>query len=153
MVSETSTAPVVETARVELSTGGDGAVLDLTGEIDDFLASRQAHDGILAVFVPGSTAGITTIEYEPGALQDLNRAIEAIAPRGQAYAHDRRWGDGNGFSHVRAALLGPSVSIPVQSGRPTLGTWQQVILCDFDNRPRRRTVILQFVGTGGRPPN
>lgn len=153
MVSETSTTPLVVSARIELSTGGDGTVLDLTDEIGDFLGSRQALDGILSVFVPGSTAGITTIEYEPGALEDLSRAVAAIAPRGQVYAHDRRWGDGNGFSHVRAALLGPSVSIPVQSGRPTLGTWQQVVLCDFDNRPRRRTVILQFVGTGGRRPD
>jgi len=139
---------VVENGRIELSTDGDGTVLDLSGEIEDFLASRQAVDGILAVFVPGSTAGITTIEYEPGALEDLKRAIGSLAPRGEEYAHDRRWGDGNGFSHVRAALLGPSISIPVEAGRPALGTWQQVVLCDFDNRPRRRAVILQFVGTG-----
>ena len=142
---------MVVSGRVELSTGGDGTVSDLTGELVEFLASRKALDGILTVFVPGSTAGITTIEYEPGALEDLKRAIETIAPRGAEYAHDRRWGDGNGFSHVRAALLGPSLSVPVQSGRPTLGTWQQIVLCDFDNRPRRRSVMLQFVGTGGAP--
>ena len=100
-------------------------------------------------FVPGSTAGVTTIEYEPGALEDLRSAIERLAPRGPVYAHDRRWGDGNGFSHVRAALLGPSVSIPVEGGRPGLGTWQQVVLCDFDNRPRRRSVLLQFTGSAG----
>ena len=142
---------MVVSGRIELSTDGDGTVLDLTGEIEHFLSSHRARDGILAAFVPGSTAGITTIEYEPGALEDLKRAIAAIAPRGAEYSHDRRWGDGNGFSHVRAALLGPSLSVPVQSGRPTLGTWQQVVLCDFDNRPRRRTVVLQFVGTGGIP--
>ena len=133
--------------RIELSTGGDGTIRDLSTEIDGFLDSHRVCDGILVVFVPGSTAAITTIEFEPGALEDLKRAIGTIAPCGQEYAHDRRWGDGNGFSHVRAALLGPSVSIPVQSGRPTLGNWQQVVLCDFDNRPRRRTVILQFVGS------
>jgi len=142
---------LVVSSRLELSTGGDGTVLDLTGEIEDFLASHGARDGILAAFVPGSTAGITTIEYEPGALEDLRRAIATIAPRGEEYSHDRRWGDGNGFSHVRAALLGPALSVPVESGRPTLGAWQQVVLCDFDNRPRRRSVVLQFVGTGGLP--
>ena len=151
MVNELSPPTVVVSGRVELSTGGEGTVSDLTGEIGEFLTSHEALDGILAVFVPGSTAGITTIEYETGALEDLKRAIGAIAPRGAEYSHDRRWGDGNGFSHVRAALLGPSLSVPVQAGRPTLGTWQQVVLCDFDNRPRRRTVLLQFVGTGGGP--
>jgi secondary thiamine-phosphate synthase enzyme len=124
-------------------------VIDLSEGIDDFLASSEAGDGVLTVFVPGSTAGVTTIEYEPGALEDLRHAIERLAPRGPVYAHDRRWGDGNGFSHVRAALLGPSVSIPVEGGRAGLGTWQQVVLCDFDNRPRRRSVLLQFTGSPG----
>jgi secondary thiamine-phosphate synthase enzyme len=137
----------VTSEQREFDTGGDGTAIDLSKDIHEFLASSNAGDGVLTVFVPGSTAGVTTIEYEPGAVEDLHRAIERIAPRGPAYAHDRRWGDGNGFSHVRAALLGPSVSIPVEGGRPNLGTWQQVVLCDFDNRPRRRAVVLQFVGT------
>ncbi len=140
-------APVVVTGRTELSTDGDGSILDLSGPMQDFLAVHEAQEGILVVFVPGSTAGITTIEYESGALEDLRRTIDRIAPRGSDYAHDRRWGDGNGFSHVRAALMGPSIAIPIERGRPTLGTWQQVVLCDFDNRPRRRTVVMQFTGS------
>jgi secondary thiamine-phosphate synthase enzyme len=139
----------VVSRRLEFETSGDGTVVDLSDAIAEFLASSDANDGVLTVFVPGSTAGVTTIEYESGALEDLQRAIGRIAPRGPEYAHDRRWGDGNGFSHVRAALLGPSVSIPVEGGRPGLGTWQQVVLCDFDNRPRRRSAILNFVGTPG----
>ena len=140
-------APLSATGRKEISTDGDGSILDLSDAIEEFLASYESWNGILVVFVPGSTAGITTIEYESGALEDLRRAIEAVAPRGSDYAHDRRWGDGNGFSHVRAALMGPSLAIPVERGRPVLGTWQQVVLCDFDNRPRRRTVIMQFTGS------
>lgn len=139
-------APLCATGRTEISTDGDGSILDLSGSIEEFLAVHEAWNGILVVFVPGSTAAITTIEFESGALEDLRRTIETIAPRGSDYAHDRRWGDGNGFSHVRAALMGPSLAIPIEGGRPTLGTWQQVVLCDFDNRPRRRTVIMQFAG-------
>ena len=140
-------APLSATGRKEISTDGDGSILDLSDAIEEFLASYESWNGILVVFVPGSTAGVTTIEYESGALEDLRRAIETVAPRGLDYAHDRRWGDGNGFSHVRAALMGPSLAIPVERGRPVLGTWQQVVLCDFDNRPRRRTVIMQFTGS------
>ena len=139
-------APLSAIGRTEISTDGDGSILDLSGSIEEFLAVHEAWNGILVVFVPGSTAAITTIEFESGALEDLRRTIETIAPRGSDYAHDRRWGDGNGFSHVRAALMGPSLAIPIEGGRPTLGTWQQVVLCDFDNRPRRRTVIMQFAG-------
>ena len=139
-------APLSAIGRTEISTDGDGSILDLSDSIEEFLAVHEAWNGILVVFVPGSTAAITTIEFESGALEDLRRTIETIAPRGSDYAHDRRWGDGNGFSHVRAALMGPSLAIPIEGGRPTLGTWQQVVLCDFDNRPRRRTVIMQFAG-------
>ena len=142
-------ASLAVTGRTELSTDGDGSILDLSGPIEEFLAAQAAWAGILVVFIPGSTAGITTIEYESGALEDLRRTMETVAPRGSDYAHDRRWGDGNGFSHVRAALMGPSLSIPIERGRPTLGKWQQVVLCDFDNRPRRRTVIMQFTGSTG----
>jgi secondary thiamine-phosphate synthase enzyme len=140
-------APLSATGRTGISTNGDGSILDLSDSIEEFLAVHESWNGILVVFVPGSTAGITTIEYESGALEDLRRAIETVAPRGSDYAHDRRWGDGNGFSHVRAALMGPSLAIPVERGIPILGTWQQVVLCDFDNRPRRRTVIMQFTGS------
>jgi secondary thiamine-phosphate synthase enzyme len=96
--------------------------------------------------VPGSTAAITTIEYEPGVLGDLQRAVERLVPRDIPYEHDQRWGDGNGYSHVRAAILGPSVTIPLIEGRLVLGTWQQVVCVDFDNRPRHRKVIFHVIG-------
>jgi secondary thiamine-phosphate synthase enzyme len=130
------------------STTGHGQVLDLSGPLSEWLQSTGGRDGQLTVFVPGSTAVVTTIEYEPGALKDLDEALESIAPSDRGYHHDRRWGDGNGFSHLRAALLGPSLTIPVVSGRCTLGTWQQVVVVDCDNRPRQRRVVFSFVGTG-----
>lgn len=131
---------------IERKTTGDTDLLDLTEDVVRIVSGSGASEGILAVSVPGSTASITTIEYESGALADLERAIERMAPREMHYDHDQRWGDGNGYSHVRAALLGPSISVPIQGGRPLLGTWQQVLLCDFDNRPRTRRVAVQVVG-------
>ena len=100
----------------------------------------------MTVFVPGSTAGITTIEYESGAVRDFQEAIERIAPKSIHYHHDQRWGDGNGYSHVRAALLGASLTVPFSSSKLLLGTWQQIILVDFDNRPRTRNILLQIIG-------
>ena len=102
--------------------------------------------GILTVFVPGATAGVTTIEYEPGLVHDLKEAFEKIAPRRGEYMHNARWGDGNGFSHVRASFLGPALTVPFGDKGLTLGTWQQIVLVDFDNRPRTREVIFQFIG-------
>ena len=110
------------------------------------VADSGASDGLAVVFTPGSTAGVTSIEYEPGAISDLKAAIERIAPMNIRYDHNARWGDGNGFAHVRAALLGPSLSIPFQGGRLALGTWQQVILVDFDNRDRQRKVTVHVTG-------
>ncbi|MCL4836397.1 MAG: secondary thiamine-phosphate synthase enzyme YjbQ [Thermoanaerobaculia bacterium] len=124
-------------------------VVDLTEEAVAFVAASGVEEGLLVVFVPGSTAAVTTIEYESGAVEDLRRAIERLAPREAGYAHDRRWGDGNGYAHVRAALLGPSLAVPVSGGRPLLGTWQQIVLCDFDNRPRKREVLLRILPAGG----
>jgi secondary thiamine-phosphate synthase enzyme len=126
------------------SSGTD--VLDLTDEIEALLAKSGIRDGQLLVFTPGSTAAITTIEYEPGAVEDLRRAIERLAPRDIHYDHDARWGDGNGYSHVRSALLGGSFTVPVLDGRLALGTWQQVVLLDFDNHGRERRVVVQIVG-------
>jgi secondary thiamine-phosphate synthase enzyme len=119
---------------------------DLTGDIREALAGWNVSEGIAVVFTPGSTASVTTIEYEPGVLDDLRRAIERIAPTALNYAHNAAWGDGNGYSHVRSALLGPSVAIPVHGGDLVLGTWQQVVLLDFDNRPRKRRVVLMVHG-------
>jgi len=120
----------------------------MTEALSEWLVREGAREGLLTLMVPGSTAAITTIEYEPGALQDLREALERIAPSDREYHHDRRWGDGNGFSHLRAALLGPSLSVPVGSGRPVLGTWQQVVLVECDNRPRSRKIAMCFVGEG-----
>ena len=126
------------TARTDL--------IDITREVSRRIRESGIAEGSVLVFVPGSTAALTTIEYESGVVEDLREAIERLAPEGVRYRHDARWGDGNGYSHVRAALLGPSLTIPVIEGRPVLGTWQQVILCDFDNRPRKRQVVVQVSG-------
>jgi secondary thiamine-phosphate synthase enzyme len=131
---------------LSLSTRGFNDVHDLTGRVEEFLQSSGVTDGLLIVFVPGSTAGITTIEYEPGAVSDLQHAIDRLAPESLHYDHDARWGDGNGFAHVRAALLGPSLTIPIIGGSLQRGTWQQIVLVDFDNRPRQREVIVQVLG-------
>ena len=129
----------------ETSDGTD--IIDITSEVQGHYQNSGIETGCVNLFVPGSTGALTTIEYESGAIHDLKQAIQRIAPLEMAYQHDRRWGDGNGYSHVRAALLGPSISIPVIKGSMTLGTWQQIVLLDFDNRPRRRNVILQILGT------
>lgn len=121
-------------------------VVDVTDAVRQFVTESGVRDGVVVVFTPGSTAGVTTIEYESGAVNDLKRAMERLAPRVGEYEHNLRWGDGNGYSHVRSALLGPSLSVPIQDGTPVVGTWQQIVVCDFDNRARRRRVILQLVG-------
>lgn len=121
-------------------------VIDLTDEVEALLAKSRIRNGQCLVFTPGSTAAVTTIEYEAGVIEDLRRAIERLAPRDIHYDHDARWGDGNGYSHVRSALLGGSFTIPVVEGRLVLGTWQQVVLLDFDNHGRERRVVVQIVG-------
>ncbi len=130
---------------LERSTTADTDILDLTRDVEAFVSEANIDAGWLLVFVPGSTAAVTTIEFESGAVNDLKRAIEQLAPRDAEYEHNLRWGDGNGYSHVRAALLGPSLTLPVIDGAVQHGTWQQIVLCDFDNRPRRRTVQLQLL--------
>lgn len=136
----------VQSFSFQLKTQGFSDIQDLTPRVLDLLKSSRLRDGIVTVFVPGSTAGITTIEFESGAIEDLKKAIERIAPQGIHYDHDARWGDGNGFSHVRAALLGPSLTVPFTQGKLRLGAWQQIILIDFDNRPRHREILVQIVG-------
>ena len=135
----------VHSSTYQIKTRGFNDTHDLTPRVRESLRSAGISNGIVTVFVPGSTAGITTIEYESGVLEDLKRAVERLAPQNIHYDHDARWGDGNGFSHVRAALLGPSLSVPVLGGELQLGTWQQITLIDFDNRPRSREVIVQIV--------
>lgn len=132
--------------QFERSTTADTDIQDLTADVTRVVAESGISDGHVLVFTPGSTAGVTTIEFESGAVSDLKRAIDRMAPRDMHYDHDARWGDGNGYSHVRAALLGPSLTIPVVDGHPQMGTWQQVVLCDFDNRPRSRKIVVQVMG-------
>ncbi len=136
----------VHTTRLSLSTQGETDVIDITKQVKDAVRGSPVDSGTVTVFVPGSTAGLTTIEYESGAIRDFKAAIERLAPRNIHYHHDARWGDGNGFAHIRAALLGPSISVPFSSKTPLLGTWQQIVFVDFDNRPRTRELIIQIVG-------
>jgi len=128
--------------EVQLSTQGESDIHDLTEAVRGAVTRSGTAEGIAHVFTPGATAGVTTIEFEPGCVADLKAALERMAPRESEYEHNRRWGDGNGFSHVRAALLGPSLSVPIAGGAPVLGTWQQIILVDFDNKPRERRVVI-----------
>ena len=134
------------TYREYIKSRGDADVIDITPLAQKTLQQSGMKDGILNVFVPGSTAAVTTIEFESGAVHDLKAAVERLAPKTAQYQHDQRWGDGNGYSHVRAALLKPGLAIPFEAGRLLLGTWQQIVLMDFDNRPRNREIILQVVG-------
>ncbi len=130
---------------IRLRTKGFGDIIDITDEVVSISGRSGIVDGLVTVFCPGSTGALTTIEYETGVLIDLQRAIEEIVPSGIPYEHDRRWGDGNGFSHVRAALLKPSLSVPLIEGKLTLGTWQQIVFIDFDNRERERNLVVQII--------
>ncbi|HEB76529.1 MAG TPA: YjbQ family protein [Nitrospirae bacterium] len=134
------------TETIPLSTGGFTDIVDITGRVIEVVERSGVEDGLVTVFCPGSTGAVTTIEYEAGVLRDLRDAIERIVPSGLTYEHDKRWGDGNGFSHVRAALMKPSLTIPLIRGSLTLGTWQQIVFIDFDNRARQRSIIVHVVG-------
>ena len=137
---------MVVTKKISLQTKGECDIIDITSQVEQQVADTDINDGTATVFVAGSTAGITTIEFESGLLSDFQSMWERNVPENISYSHDRRWGDGNGYSHVRASLLGASLVIPVSNKRLTLGTWQQVVLVDFDNRPRSRQLILQIMG-------
>ncbi len=132
--------------RISLSTEGFSDILDITHHVDAVIGRSKIENGLVTVFCPGSTGAVTTIEYESGVLRDLQKAIEKIVPSNIPYEHDRRWGDGNGFSHVRAALMKPSLTIPLIKRRLTLGTWQQIVFIDFDNRRRERDILVQVMG-------
>lgn len=136
----------VVTDYVSLSTRGHTDIVDITSEVSTILRKHEMKNGTLTVFVPGSTAGISSIEYEPGLIQDLPEAFEKFAPVNFSYQHDKTWGDGNGYAHVRAALLGASFTVPFKDGRLLLGTWQQIVLIDFDNRSRQREIVIQIMG-------
>jgi len=137
---------VVITKNIHLKTGGQTDILDITEKVAAEVASSGITSGTVTVFVAGSTAGVTTIEYEPGLIADFKNAWQRIAPLGIPYEHDSRWGDGNGFSHVRASFLGCSLVVPFTDKSLSLGTWQQIVVVDFDNRPRSREIVLQIMG-------
>ncbi len=136
----------VTSDTISLSTKGFGDTQDISEAVGGILNKSGVQNGLVTVMCQGSTGTITTIEFEPGVVQDLREALEKIAPSGVPYHHDKAWGDGNGFSHVRAALMKPSLTIPVIDGKMQLGTWQQVVFIDFDNRPRKRKVVVQIMG-------
>jgi len=131
---------------ISLSTKGFCDILDITHDVEGVIDRSRIETGLVTVFCSGSTGAVTTIEYESGVLRDLQKAIEKVIPSYIPYEHDKRWGDGNGFSHVRAALMKPSLTIPLIKGKLTLGTWQQIVIVDFDNRRRERNILVQVMG-------
>ncbi|MBM4176502.1 MAG: YjbQ family protein [Ignavibacteria bacterium] len=136
----------VITDNIEFSTKGDADMIDITQEIQEIITKSGFAEGNVLVFAVGSTAGLTTIEYEPGLKRDIPEFFEKIIPSGKRYYHDDTWGDGNGHSHLRASLLGPSIQIPFKDKHLLLGTWQQIVYVDFDNHPRQRRAIVQIIG-------
>jgi secondary thiamine-phosphate synthase enzyme len=136
----------LHTTTLELSTHGDSDIVDITHQVQEELSGSPFSDGLVTVFVPGSTGGVITLEFEPGLVKDIKEAFERWAPKGASYRHDQIQKDDNGHSHVRASLIGPSLSVPFKDRRLALGTWQQIAFVDFDSRPRRRVLILQIMG-------
>jgi secondary thiamine-phosphate synthase enzyme len=137
---------MVHNAFVQVATRGHADMHDITRNVQKVLADTDVQNGLVTVFTASSTSALTTIEYESGCLADLKRALDEIAPENREYKHNLRWGDGNGHSHLRAALMKPSLSIPVIDGRMTLGTWQQILFIDFDVRSRERQLVIQIIG-------
>ncbi len=137
---------MITTDTISLNTKGHCDIIDITPQVEQQLAKAKVDSGTLTLFVTGSTAGITTIEHEPGLLADFKDMWERLVPEDTPYAHDRAWGDGNGYSHIRASLLGASLVIPFSHKRLALGTWQQIVVVDFDNRPRSRHLVVQIMG-------
>jgi secondary thiamine-phosphate synthase enzyme len=132
--------------KITLATRGSGDLINITEKLALLLERSELKKGNITVFVVGSTAGITTFEYEPGLIRDMEEMYERLAPSNKHYHHDDTWGDANGFSHIRATLTGPAVTIPFENSRLLLGTWQQVVLAEFDNRPRKREIVVQIIG-------
>jgi secondary thiamine-phosphate synthase enzyme len=137
---------MVVTENIRFSTRGNGQVLDVTNEVARKVGECEVNDGTVTIFTPSATSSLTTIEYESGAVADLQTLFDRIVPQDMEYRHNLRWGDGNGHSHVRAALLGPSLTVPFVNKRLTLGTWQQIVFVDFDVRPHDRKLVLQIIG-------
>ncbi|MBI4529836.1 MAG: YjbQ family protein [Deltaproteobacteria bacterium] len=136
----------IETHKLVEKTQGKCHIIDITAKVENQLGKTQVRKGLATLFVSGSTAALTTIEHEPGLVKDLEELMEKIIPSGKRYHNDDRWGDDNGFSHLRASLLGPSLQVPIENGQLLLGTWQQIVLLDFDNQPRTREIVVQIMG-------
>lgn len=136
----------VKTVPIQLNTRGNADILNITGQVQAAVSQSGMQDGIATVFTPSATSALTTIEFESGALSDLRRLFDEIANPADHYAHNARWGDGNGHSHIRAALLGPSLTVPFVRAQLSLGTWQQIVFIDFDNRSRQRELVVQVMG-------
>lgn len=132
--------------KIELETKGNGDLVNITDKVNDLVSDSNIDNGQVTVFVVGSTAAITTFEYEPGLIKDVRDLCEKMIPSKHHYNHDETWGDANGFSHLRATLLGPSLVVPIDNGKTVLGTWQQIVLAEFDNRPRSREIVVQIIG-------
>ena len=136
----------IYSATIQVKTTGNSDIINISPQVEKIVSRHPILNGLILLFIAGSTAALTTIEFERGVVEDLRQAIERIAPHNMSYEHDARWGDGNGYAHVRAALLGPSLAVPLKDGNMVLGTWQQIVLCDFDNRPRTREIVVQLQG-------
>jgi secondary thiamine-phosphate synthase enzyme len=136
----------VVTETIHIESKGETDIIDITQAVEKTVKKSKLQDGVVTVFIPGSTGALTTIEYEPGLLHDLPAALERLAPRGIPYEHEKRWHDGNGHSHVRASIIGPSISVPFVKGNLTLGTWQQLVFVELDTRNRARDLIAQVIG-------
>ena len=137
---------MIFTDEIRLETEGHTDVHDITPQVERAIAASQMHDGTVTIFCPGSTGGLTTIEYESGVITDIQQILDEIVPPDRDYRHHLRWGDDNGSSHIRAAMIGPSLVVPIVEGELTLGTWQQIVFLDFDTRPRSRRLIVQVMG-------
>ena len=137
---------MVVTENISIKTKGECDIIDITSDVERIVSQSGVESGTVTVFISGSTAGVTTIEYEPGVVGDFRGMWDRLVPKDIPYRHDERWGDGNGYSHVRASTLGPSLTVPFSNRALLLGTWQQIIVVDFDNRPRSREIVLQIVG-------
>ena len=136
----------IRTKKIEKKTKGISDVIDITEDVASFIEDCEVKNGTVTVFIPGSTGAITTVEYEPGLVKDIPKFMEKILPQDEYYHHNETWNDGNGFSHMRAALYGPSLTVPFENGKLLLGTWQQIALLDFDNRQRSRKIVIQVMG-------
>lgn len=136
----------IQTLSFNISTKGFNDIIDITNQVEDIIIKQNFNEGNVLVFVPGATAGITTIEYEPGLIKDYPQLMEKLIPSNKTYNHDSTWHDGNGYAHLRASLQGASLAVPFKDKKLLLGTWQQIILIDFDNRPRNRKIVVQIIG-------